>query len=63
MKNSLKVVFALIMAVVVTGYAVSCSSKTETTNDTADTTKVDTTTIVAPPADTTTQATDTTTAQ
>lgn len=62
MKNSLKVVFALIIAIVVTG-AVSCSSKTETTNDTADTTKVDTATVVTPPADTTAQPADTTTVQ
>jgi hypothetical protein len=63
MKNSVKVVFALIITVVVTGYAVSCSSKTETVNGTSDTTKVDTAAIVTPPADSTTQPADTTTAQ
>jgi hypothetical protein len=60
MKNSAKVIFALIVTVVVTGYAVSCTSKTETANTTTDTTKVDTV-KVAPEVDTTAQSTDTTT--
>ena len=62
MKNSAKVIFALIVTVVVTGYAVSCTSKTETTNSTSDTTKVDTVKVVTPEVDTTTQSTDTTAA-
>ncbi len=61
MKNSAKVVFALIVTVVVTGYAVSCTSKPETANTDVDTTKVDTAKVVTPEVDSAAQSTDTTT--
>lgn len=58
MKNSAKVVFALIVTVVVTGYVVSCSSKNETTSSSSDTTKIDSAKVIK--LDTTVQSTDTT---